>query len=174
MLGVGEKQKFSFFRIIVINTIKGEEFSSPFFIAFRRSRHFVESIIKKIVPIGASDKNCPLCNAPLQSSHLWVLFVPILLRTSIAQSLMGTLFVIPPQPSSNALSRVLKTRKVGLPNTFFLETAKEPFNKATLLRRIRRDKFLLESVISTSSSEPSTLKDQPIVTAKHGSGSSRT
>lgn len=53
-----------------------------------------------------------------------------------------------------------------LPDTLFFEASKEPFDHPILLRRIRRDEFLLELVVATGLPKQPTLEDQPIVTAE--------
>lgn len=79
---------------------------------------------------------------------------------------MWSPFVIPPHPSVNCTVGFLETGKLLLPHALLFETAKEAFNQATLLGRIRRDRFLLESIVSAGLAEPSTLKDQAVITTK--------
>ena len=65
------------------------------------------------------------------------------------------------------MPRLFERLEPMLPDTFLLETAKEALDHAILLRRVRRDEFLLEPVVATGLLEPTALKDQAIVTAQH-------
>ena len=62
-----------------------------------------------------------------------------------------------------ASSKVLKH---VLPDTRFLETAKEPFHDPVPFRRIRCDEFLLQPIVSTGLPESATLEDQSVVAAQ--------
>ena len=71
--------------------------------------------------------------------------------------------VIPFNPLSNGDAGFGKAGEVMLPDTFFLETAKEAFDEAVLLRRIRRDEFLVQTVIAAGGTKTPALKNQAIV-----------
>src|SRR5574337_241344 len=105
-------------------------------------------------------------SAPLKSSHLGCLLRPKLDGASIAQRLMRPLLVVPLHPVPNDPSGRLECLKHVLPDTLFFETAKEPFNNPVLLRRVGRDEFLLQPIVSTSLPKALALEDQPIVAAE--------
>jgi len=107
------------------------------------------------------------CSAPLKSSHLGCLLRPKLDWALIRQRLMRPLLVVPLQPVPNDSSGLLEGLKHVLPNTLFFETAKEPFDHPVLLRRVGRDEFLLEAIVSTGLSKSTALEDQPIVASEN-------
>jgi hypothetical protein len=78
--------------------------------------------------------------------------------------------VVPGEPGSEALLRVREILELMLPDTFLFETAKEAFDDPVLLRRVWRDEFLGQAIVLTRGSEPTALKDEPLVTAhdRHG------
>ncbi len=84
----------------------------------------------------------------------------------VAERLMRPLLVVPLHPVPNDPPRLLERRKHVLPDAIFFEYAKEPFDDPVLLRPIRRDEFLLQSIASTGPPEPAALKDQPVVTGQ--------
>ena len=104
------------------------------------------------------------CTSRLKSSHQW-LFLPEPYRAPIAESLMGSLFVVPPDPTLQLLACLAETLEVVLPDTFFFQTAKESLDQPILLRRIGCDVFLLQPIKLASFSESTALKYQTIVTA---------
>lgn len=128
--------------------------------------------ITRFVPSGllATAEGEDYCSAPLKSSHLSYLLRPILDWASIAQRLMRTLFVVPPQPVPNDPPRILKRLERVLPDTFLFETPKEPFDDPILFRRVRRDELLLQPIVPTGLPEPTALKDQAIVAAEDRCG----
>ena len=67
--------------------------------------------------------------------------------TPVAQCTVGPPLVIPGHPVPNDTPRFLKRLELVLPDTLFLETAKEPFDDPILLRRVRRDELLRQAVI---------------------------
>lgn len=78
---------------------------------------------------------------------------------------MRASFVVPPHPVSNDTSGFLKRLERVLPDTFFLETAKEPFDDPILFwGGVRGNKLLLEPIVSTGLPKPTDLEDQPLVT----------
>ena len=84
------------------------------------------------------------------------------------------LLVVPAHPSCDRLPSILISFEVVLPYTFLFETPKKAFNETILFRRIRRDQFLLESIVSTRLGKPPTLKDQTIIAAEYRGRSPRT
>src|SRR5688500_5232419 len=79
---------------------------------------------------------------------------------------MRSAFVVPSQPGSDPLPRFLKRLELMLPDALFFETPKESFDDAILLRRVRRDELLLQPIVPIGLPEPTTLKDQAVVTAQ--------
>ena len=80
---------------------------------------------------------------------------------------MWPLLVVPLHPGGHRPSGVLKPGEMILPHTFFLQTAKEPFNEPILFRGIQRHELLLEAIVPKRPSKPATLIDQAIVTPQH-------
>jgi hypothetical protein len=78
---------------------------------------------------------------------------------------MRPLGVIPFNPLSNGGAGFGEADEVMLPDTLFLETAKEAFDEAVLLRRIRRDEFLVQTVIAAGGTKMPALKNQSIIRA---------
>lgn len=70
------------------------------------------------------------------------------------------------QPGSTSSPRLLERLKDMLPDTLFFKTAKGPFDDSVLLRRIRRDTFLLQPIVPTSLPKAPALKNQAIVAAE--------
>jgi hypothetical protein len=73
--------------------------------------------------------------------------------------------VVPLHPVANDSPGVLKCLKRVLPDTFLLETAKEPFDDPVLFWRIGRDEFLLQPIVSTGLAKSAFLENQPVITA---------
>ena len=80
---------------------------------------------------------------------------------------MRALFVVPVHPVPNDPPRLLKRLERVLPDTFFFETPKEPFDDPVLFRRVRCDELLLQPIVPTGLPEPATLEDQAIVAAEN-------
>ena len=79
---------------------------------------------------------------------------------------MRAFLVVPLEPLPNDPSRLLKCLERMLPHTFLLETPKEPLDDPVLFGRIGRDELLLELIVATGLTEPTTLKDEAIVAAE--------
>lgn len=90
----------------------------------------------------------------------------ILARTEVAEGLVRPAVIVPADPVGYGASRLREAGKLMLPDTLFLETAKEPFDEPVLLRRVRRDELLGQPIVPTGLPELPTLKDQAIVTAQ--------
>jgi hypothetical protein len=74
--------------------------------------------------------------------------------------------VVPLNLVPNERPRLLEYLEDVLPDTLLLETSKEPLNDPVLFRRIRRDEFLLEPIISIRSAKTPTLGNETVVTPK--------
>ena len=75
--------------------------------------------------------------------------------------------VVELNPSGDLLSGVGRISKVVQPDTFFLERAKPSLDHAVLLRSVRRDELLVQTVLDASACEPFRGKDLAIVTAQN-------
>ncbi len=84
----------------------------------------------------------------------------------IAQRLVRPLLIVPLDPHADHPPRLSKGLKLMLPDTLFFETAKEAFDDAVLLRRVRRDELLRHPIVPTGCAKAPALKDQPIVTVQ--------
>src|SRR5690348_16772309 len=78
--------------------------------------------------------------------------------------------VVPRQPGSDPVPRVVEGRELMLPHTFLFEAAKEPLDHPILLRRIWGDKLLRQPIIPAGLPKPATLKDQAIVAPQDRGG----
>lgn len=74
----------------------------------------------------------------------------------------------PPDTTPNDLSRLLKVLERVLPDILLFQTPKEPFDHPIPLRPVERNELLLEAIVTTGLPEPSTLKDQAVVTSQYG------
>ena len=76
---------------------------------------------------------------------------------------MRALVVVPLDPVPNDPPRLLKGLERVLPDTLLFQAPKEPLNHPVLLRRVGRNEFLLQPVVSAGLPESPTLKDQAVV-----------
>ena len=106
------------------------------------------------------------CSAPLKSSHPGCLLRAVFNRASVPERLMRPLMVVPLHPLSNNPPRLVERWEDMLTDALLFETPKEPHNDPVLFRRIRRDEFLLQAVISTGLPESATLEDQAVAAAQ--------
>jgi hypothetical protein len=83
------------------------------------------------------------------------------------QRLMRALLIVPAHPCMNSLPGFLEAAKSRLPDALLFETPKEPFNEPILLRRVRGNKLLRQTIISTGLAKAAALKNQPVVTPKN-------
>jgi hypothetical protein len=90
----------------------------------------------------------------------------VLHQSSLAKGTVRSALVVPLNLVPNERPRLLKYLEDVLPNTLLLETSKEPLNDPVLFRRIRRDEFLLEPIMSTRSAKTPTLEKETVVTPK--------
>lgn len=77
---------------------------------------------------------------------------------------MRSALVVPLNPVPNDLPCLLERPKDMLPDTLFFQTAKEPLDDSILLRRIRRDEFLLQPIVPTGLPKAPTLGNEAVVT----------
>src|SRR5271163_103436 len=112
-------------------------------------------------------KRSERCNAPSRSSHELGFKRAELPRAAITEGLVRALGIIPMDPLSNGVARFGEGAEVVLPDAFFLETAKEAFDDAVLLRCIRCDERLSQTVIATGGTKASRLEDKTVVAAYH-------
>jgi len=78
--------------------------------------------------------------------------------------------VVPREPAPEPLLGLSKIVKLMLLDALLFETAEEAFDRAILLRRVRRDEFPRQAIIPARRPEPAALKDQPIVTPHYRHG----
>lgn len=74
--------------------------------------------------------------------------------------------VVPLDPVANCPTRLLNCLERVLPDTLFFQTPKGPFDHPGLLRCIRRNELLLQTVVPTGLPKPAALANQSIVTAE--------
>ncbi|GJL61322.1 MAG: hypothetical protein NPIRA03_41790 [Nitrospirales bacterium] len=72
---------------------------------------------------------------------------------------MGSLLVVPSNPSIDPLLGFLEATQLMLPDALLLETSKKPFNEPILLRRVRGNTLLTQAIVSTGLSKAAALKD---------------
>jgi len=76
---------------------------------------------------------------------------------------MRAFVVVPVKPSADEAIGFREVAEIMLPSAFFFQAAKEAFNQAVLLRRIRRDVFLRQLVIMAGGPETTALKHQAVI-----------
>lgn len=86
---------------------------------------------------------------------------------------MRVVLVVPCDPISNDLPRLLKGLERVLPDALLFQSPEEPFDHPILLRGVGRNELLRQPIVATGLPEPPTLEDQPVVASQHG-GSDRT
>ena len=74
------------------------------------------------------------------------------------------------QPLGSGSTGFSEAAEVMLPDTLFLEAAKEALDEAVLLRGLGRDELLTQAVIPAGDTKALALKDQAIVLAHYRSG----
>ena len=67
------------------------------------------------------------------------------------------------KPTADGASGFCKIAEIMLPGAFLFQATKEPFNQTVLLRRIRRNVFLRQPIILTSSPETTALENQAVI-----------
>lgn len=72
---------------------------------------------------------------------------PVLDRTPIPERLMRPPVVLPLDPVANRPSRLIKRLEGVLPGTLFFQAPKAPFDQPILLRRVRRDELLRQTIV---------------------------
>ena len=72
---------------------------------------------------------------------------------------MWPLLVVPSDPTAYLLAGLGESLEVVLPDAFFLQAAEEPLDHPVLLRRVRGNVLLFQTIESARFSEPPALED---------------
>jgi len=84
---------------------------------------------------------------------------------------MWPLLVVPSDPTAYLLAGLGESLEVVLPDAFFLQAAEEPLDHPVLLRRVRGNVLLFQTIESARFSEPPALEDEAVVRfIQEGSG----
>lgn len=80
---------------------------------------------------------------------------------------MRASLVVPRNPTGYCPFRFLEAREIVLPDAFLLQTPEEALDHPVLLRRVGRDKLLLQVIIFACLPKPATLKNKSVVVAEN-------
>jgi len=127
---------------------------------------FAEETKKRSIRLQeAAEAGRKACSAPRKSSHFSIFFCSELARAHVVESLVRPFRVVPIDPPPNHAPSFPEAREVVLPGALLLQAAKESLDETVLLRRVRRDELLFQSVVSAGATKPAALEDEAIVRA---------
>jgi hypothetical protein len=80
---------------------------------------------------------------------------------------MRTHDVVPLDPLGNGSASLGEAAKVMQPDALLFKTTKEALDEAILLRRVRCNEFLAQTVIAASGAKAPALEDESVVAANY-------